>query len=107
GVLHGCPSGFAAGVCAADATGRLRSAVAPRAPAMAAPNQGLSPMTLLLETTRALVSLADQAIAHVDTRIDARLRARLACAGVRIRRKMRGKRRPNFYAARGTMTLRR
>src|SRR5205085_12296807 len=54
-VLRGGASGFAAGVCAADATGRLRTAAAPKAPAMAAPHQGLSPMTLLLDASCALV----------------------------------------------------
>jgi hypothetical protein len=74
-LLHGGASGFTAGVCAADATGRLRTAAAPKAPAMAAPNQGLSPMTLLLDVSCALVWLAGQAIAHMDARIHVRLRA--------------------------------
>jgi hypothetical protein len=53
--LHGGASGFTDGACAGDATGRLRTAAAPKAPAMAAPNQGLSPMTLLLDASCALV----------------------------------------------------
>ena len=76
-VLHGGASSFDAAVCATDATGKLRSPATPKAPAMAAPNQGLSPMTLLLDVSCTLVRLAGQAIAHACIHVRLRASARL------------------------------